>query len=247
MIRLNVQAAVSIDPSTINHVETVTKASSNTANTSAELLGTIINGEQPKSPAPMQDVMSNSIAPAAVPLSGLMYTDVSRQSEVTQFSNGSVEPQSVIVSGKPPELSKAQTPIQQIGNKSTPPIPVPRIRTSPRGHTSKAEIVTSTKASTNPIEVLTLSVKDQSSALPATLPRSNTVGQLGQDTLHMHTVENGAVSVTANSVMERQRSQTLPRRPPIARKNLPGSGGGGATTELQALLAKRRQWEQNDS
>ena len=242
MIRLNLQAKVSTDPCTISHVETVTKASSNTANTSAELSGTIINGEQPKSPALMQDVniTNNSITPAAVPLSGLMYTDTSHQSEVT---DGSVEPQSVIVSGKPPEPSKIQTPIQQIGNKSTPPIPVPRVRTLPRGRTSKAEIATSTKASTNPIEVLPLSVKDQRSVLPATLPRLNTVGQLGQDTLHIHTVENGAVSVTSNSGMERQRSQTLPRRPPTARKNLPESGG--ATTELQALLAKRRQWEQN--
>ena len=175
MIRLNLQATVSTDPCTISHVETVTKASSNTANTSAELLGTIINGEQPKSPALMQDVniTNNSITPAAVPLSGLMYTDTSHQSEVT---DGSVEPQSVIVSGKPPEPSKIQTPIQQIGNKSTPPIPVPRVRTLPRGRTSKAEIVTSTKASTNSIEVLPLSVKDQRSVLPATLPHLNTVG-----------------------------------------------------------------------
>jgi hypothetical protein len=252
---LNLQAVIPTDPSTINHVETNTKARSNTLTTinNAEPLGPIINDEQPESPAPIDDIMSNAIVPTAMPLPGLLYTEISSRSEVNELTNGSVEPQSAISSSKPSEPSKTQSLIQQSANKCTPPIPVPRARTLPRGHTSKAEnlVLTSTKpSSTNPIEVLPLSVKDQSSALPATIPRLNTVGHLGLDTSHMHAIENDAVSVTANrkeSVMERQRSQTLPRRPPIARRNLAERGSGGTTTELQALLAKRRQWEKNDS
>ena len=225
-----------------------------TTNGSAEPRSIIINVKQPEpieSPAPTQHVMSNKVPPEAVPWSGFTYTESLSQTEVTKSTNGSVEPQSVTIDDKQPEPTKIPHLTQHnnnITNNNIPPVPIPRART--RGHTSKAEAVTSTEANTNQVEVFPLiAANNQRSALPMTIPHSNTVGDL--DALLIHTVQNGATTVTDNpqepteSVVEqRQRSQTLPRRPPTAIRNLPKLESGGPTKELQALLAKRRQWEQ---
>lgn len=245
MIKLNVQAAISADPSELNisrHVSrtvTASRPTSLSTNSHPKPQGAVINGEPPESrPAPIK---SNTVVPpSSVPLSaGSMVTEVSSQNEV---ANGSVEAQRLIFNGhgNPSKPSKTQISIQ---NKQTPPIPVPRARTLPRGHTFKAETV---PANTNPIEGFPLSGNDRSSTLPMTIPHSNTVGQLGSST-----IQNDAVTITANLPEPRefvwQRSQTLQnlRRSPMANQNLTKSGG--PTSELQALLAKRRRWEQNDA
>ena len=226
-----------------------------TTNGSAEPRSKIIKREQPEpieSPAPTQHVMSNKVPPEAVPWSGFTYTESLSQNEVTKSANGSVEPQSVTVDGKQPEPTKIPDLTQHnniITNNIMPPVPVPRART--RSHTFKAEAVTSTEANTNQVEGFPLIAANNQkfSALPMTIPRSNTVGDL--DALLVHTA-NGATTVIDNPqeltdlvVERRQRSQTLPRRPPIATRNLPKIESGGPTKELQALLARRRQWEQS--
>ena len=237
------------DRSNLNTIQAVIEASSKALTTSSnaepQSTRTIINAEQPE-PKPSQStapIMSNTMVTATVPSSGLTY---SSRNEVTKDTNGSVEPQSIIFSGQPPEPSIARTPIQQI---QTPPIPVPRARTLPRDHTSNSEAATFTEAIStklNPVEVFPLSVSEQSSSMPMTIPRSNTVGQLGFATSDIHTSESGAAITTAD-LHKPKRSQTLPRRPPTAKRNLPEKDCGGPTNELQALLAKRRQWEQNDA
>ena len=224
-----------------------------TTNGSAEPQSIIINSEQPKPkepPAPTQHVMSNKLPPEAVPQSGFTYRESLSQIEVTESTNGSVKRQSVTIDCKQPEPTKTRDPNQYniIATNIMPPVPVPRART--RSHTSKAEAATSTEANTNQVEVFpSVAANNQRSAM--TIPRSNTVSHL--DALHVQNVENGTtLTVTDNPheqkdlvVESRQRSQTLPRRPPIARRNLPKIESSGPTNELQALLAKRRQWEQN--
>ena len=230
---------------TIQHVEALTEALTTSSNAEPQSTRTIINAEQPEpKPSPSAaPIVSNTMVTEAVPFSGLTY---SSQNNVTKVTNGSVEPQSIIFSGEPPEPAIARTPIQQI---QTPPIPVPRSRTIPRGHTFNSEAATFTEAIStklNPVEVFPLSVGDQRSALPMTIPRSNTVGQLGFATTDIHTSDSGAAITTAD-LHKPKRSQTLPRRPPTAKRNLPEKDCGGPTNELQALLAKRRQWEQNNA
>lgn len=221
-------------------------------NGSAEPQSVVINGEKPEpveSPPPTQHTISNE-PPAALQQSEIMHTKTSSQVEhlkVTGTTNGSPEPQSVLVNDKQPE--PAETPVPTQHATSNKAVPVPRART--RVHTFKAEAVMPTE--TNAVKVHPLSANNQISVLPRSIPRSNTVGEMALDPLHEF--QTGATTVTDNNLhkpnglsTERQRSQTLPRRPPrtTARRN-PIKEDSGPTAELQTLLARRRQWEQNDT
>ena len=267
MIKLSIQGAFSADPSQLNtktssqdeHNEAssdVAISDTVTTNGSTEPQSIIINGKKPElvqSLPPTEHTMSlsNSVPPpppAVVPQLELTHAKTLSQDghlKVTS-TNGSAEPQSVVINNKQPETAETPVPTQHVTNDKAVPVPVPRART--RGHTLQAEAVTSTE--TNPVQVRPLPTNDQISVLPRSLPRSNTVNEMCLDPLHKF--QNGAITVTDDNLCkpnglatERQRSQTLLRRPPrtIARRNLPKEDSG-PTTELQALLAKRRQWEQ---
>ena len=147
---------------------------------------------------------------------------------------------------------KLSGPSQQILTRIP---PVPRTRTKSR--TLTVETVTPTA---NPINVSPLPIheSDQSFVLPKPqkpIPRSNTVSHLGLEPDALQSVKDDATTdsqqestlqpVKLLQLKERQRSQTLPRIPK-PRRNVPEETGG-PTNELQALLARRRKWEQTNT
>ena len=154
-----------------------------------------------------------------------------------------------------PTVVQSTAPSQQIANTKMQPVP----RARPRSRIFKADAVTSTETSTNPDTVVPLPIYDQTSVLPNPIVRSNTIGHTGlAETVHNAEDNATAVMITGDhqkpeeldlqrvefpAIKERQRSQTFPRKP---RRNLP-EDTGGPTNELQALLARRRKWEQTDT